>query len=283
MIVKKEVYPMLEIPESHTISRQLEEKIKGKMITQVIANHSPHGFAFFHGDPEEYPDLLTNKKVDGVYPLAGQVEISIEDMSLVFGDGVNVRYYLADQKVPKKHQLYIAFDDESFIACTIQMYGGISAFKKGQNDNPYYLVTKEKPSPLTKEFDREYFQTIVNAIKPNASVKALLATEQRIPGLGNGSLQDILFRAGINPKRKMESLSKEEVDSLFDRTKKTLQEMTEQGGRDTEKDLYGNPGGYQTYMSKKTLSEPCSLCGSDIIRKAYMGGNVYYCPKCQPI
>jgi formamidopyrimidine-DNA glycosylase len=42
------------------------------------------------------------------------------------------------------------------------------------------------------------------------SAKAFLATEQRIPGLGNGVLQDILFTAGIHPKRKMAAISEEE-------------------------------------------------------------------------
>lgn len=274
---------MLEIPESHTIASQLEQTIKGKTIINVIANHSPHGFAFFQGDPENYPDLLINKVVDRIIPLAGQVEISVGAVNLVFSDGINVRYYSSDQEIPKKHQLYIAFHDGSFIVCTVQMYGGMYLFHQGENDNPYYTVTREKPSPLTSEFDQEYFQSIVDEIKPNASVKALLATEQRIPGLGNGTLQDILFRAKLNPKRKVGSLTEEELHRLFASIKTTLREMTEQGGRDTEKDLYGKPGGYQTYMSKKTLNEPCYECGSDIIRKAYLGGNIYYCPKCQPV
>ena len=29
--------------------------------------------------------------------------------------------------------------------------------------------------------------------------------------------------------------------------------------------------------------QPCPACGGSIIREAYMGGNVYFCPNCQPI
>ena len=28
---------------------------------------------------------------------------------------------------------------------------------------------------------------------------------------------------------------------------------------------------------------PCPACGSGLVREAYMGGNIYYCPVCQPI
>ena len=56
-----------------------------------------------------------------------------------------------------------------------------------------------------------------------------------------------------------------------------------QDGRDTQTDLYGNAGGYKTILSAKTWKNPCLRCGSTIIKEAYMGGSVYYCPTCQQI
>jgi formamidopyrimidine-DNA glycosylase len=55
------------------------------------------------------------------------------------------------------------------------------------------------------------------------------------------------------------------------------------GGRDTEKDLFGDYGGYVTKASKNTLGNPCKRCGEPIVKEAYLGGVIYYCPKCQPI
>ena len=121
-------------------------------------------------------------------------------------------------------------------------------------------------------------------VEPNAEErKAFLATEQRIPGLGNGVLQDILFRAGVHPRRRMNTLSVSQVDTLFDAVKTTLAEMTRLGGRDTEKDLFGNPGRYRTLLSRNTVEKPCPVCGAPIEKAAYLGGTVYYCPACQPL
>ena len=78
------------------------------------------------------------------------------------------------------------------------------------------------------------------------SLKAFLATEQRIPGLGNGVLQDILFNAALHPKRKINSLSEGDKDKLFNSVKETLTKMTFEGGRDTERDLFDCSGGYIT-------------------------------------
>jgi len=96
-------------------------------------------------------------------------------------------------------------------------------------------------------------------------------------------LQDILFKSKINPKTKLGSLSKEEKDGLFLNIKQTLKEMAHKGGRDTEKDLFGNPGGYKTLMSGKTWKDPCPVCGGTIEKQAYMGGSVYFCSSCQLI
>jgi len=148
-------------------------------------------------------------------------------------------------------------------------------------DDFYYNVGREKPSPFSGAFDRAYFGGLFEGIKKSLSVKALLATEQRIPGLGNGVLQDILWGARIHPKRKAESLSDAERETLYHATVSTLKEMRDGGGRDTERDLFGKPGGYRTILSSKTLAYPCPACGGGLVREAYMGGNIYFCPGCQ--
>lgn len=274
---------MLEIPESNTIAEQLNQTIKGKTIQKVVVNASPHRFAFYYEDPNEYEGLLVGKTIDYAEAVAGQIEIVVQDARILFGDGVNVRFFKQRELIPAKHQLYIEFNDCSCIVCTVQMYGGLWAFKDGENDNPYYLVAKEKPSPLTEQFDEDYFMDIINHAKATISIKAVLATEQRIPGLGNGVLQDILFRAKLNPKSKLSTLSEKEKRILFQSVKETIMQMAQKGGRDTEKDLFGCNGGYKTVLSNKTLKYPCTICGGEIIRQAYMGGNVYYCPHCQPL
>ncbi len=273
---------MLEIPESRTIAAQLNRTLTGKKIVSAAANASAHRFALYFGDPEDYDELLTGRAVTGAEAFGGMAEITAQDRKILFSDGANVRYFAPGEPLPQKHQLHIAFDDGSSIVCTIQMYGGLWAYPESSNDNPYYIAAKEKPSPLSKQFDESYFAGIVSGAKKTLSVKALLATEQRIPGLGNGVLQDILFCARINPRTKIKSLSDEEISRLYTSIKQTLAEMAAHGGRDTEKDLFGSSGGYKTMLSAKTYAYPCPGCGGGIIRQAYLGGNVYFCPVCQP-
>lgn len=189
---------MLELPEVLTLSKQADDILSGKTITQVFNATKPHKFTFYNGDPLEYGKLLVGK--------------------------------------------------------TIRSSAGYGMFEK--------LFVEAKKS---------------------LSAKALLATEQRIPGVGNGVTQDILFNASIHPKQKVSILPDGKKKKLFVSLKETLQQMTNLGGRDTQLDLYGNRGGYRTILSAQTWKEPCLCCGGAIVKEAYLGGSVYYCPNCQPI
>ena len=196
--------------------------------------------------------------------------------------GIDLRYYENSNKIPLKHQLLIEFDDGSILVASVQMYGAILVFLEGESDNKYYHITREKPSPLNDNFDQLYFNSLRSHDSNMLSVKAYLATQQRIPGLGNGVLQDILLKAGIHPKRKMSTITEKEYVGLFDSVKSILAEMTRLGGRDTEKDLFGMAGGYKTLLSKNTVGKPCDICGTVIEKTAYLGGTIYWCPVCQP-
>lgn len=273
---------MIEIPEAITISAQINQTLKGKRIKDVIANQSPHKFAWFFGEPSEYSSKLRGRVIEKSDPYGGFVELSLGDIKLLLGDGVSLRYFIKGEKLPQKHQLLLRFEDDSALVVSIQMYGGIWCFKDGELENLYYRLAKDKPSPLSDEFNLKYYESIIrDESLQKKSVKFVLATEQRIPGLGNGVLQDILFNAKLHPKRKISTLSNEELENLYHSIKSTLHEMTMNGGRDTEKDLFGYSGGDVTKMSKNTMKEPCKICGGKIIKEAYLGGSIYFCDICQ--
>ncbi len=275
---------MIELPEAVVLAGQLNKKLKGRKILRVIAANSPHKFAWYSGDPKNYEALLKGKFFKKALSAGGMVEINVDDTSIVLSDGVSIKYHSDSNELPKKHQLLIEFDNSAFLTASVQMYGGILCFIEGKSDNKYYLAAKAKPSPVMQKFNEKYFSNMISeACLQNKSAKFLLATEQRIPGLGNGVLQDILLEAKIHPKTKLETLSKEEKNRLFHSIKIVLLEMIEKGGRDTEKDLFGSCGGYITKLSKNTAGKPCPNCGSIIKKENYMGGSIYYCGNCQKL
>jgi len=275
---------MLELPEATTLARQLNETVSGLTIVSAEANHSLHGFAWYEGDPANYGEALRGRVIEGAITRGGRVDLLLDGgLRLSLMDGVNLRLLAADTLRPTKHQLMIELSDGRALTATVQMYGGLMLYPRDADMNFYDAVARQMPSPLTDAFDRTHFGGLLSAAKKTLSAKALLATEQRIPGLGNGCCQDILFIACIHPQSHVGVLSDVQLDGLFDSVKETLATMARLGGRDTEKDLRGQNGGYKTLLSAKTYIDPCPKCGGAIVRKAYLGGNVYFCPSCQPL
>ena len=274
---------MIELPEAAVLAKQINETVVGKKIKNVIAAQTPHKLAWYFGDPQEYKSLLTGKVINGATNYGGQVEITAGKAKLLFSDGVNLRYYNRGAKLQDKHQLLLEFHDGSSLVGWVQMYGGLSAFPEGKNDNKYYLIAREKPSPLSSDFDEDYFMSLFDEGTAKLSLKAFLATEQRIPGLGNGVLQDILFNAKMHPKKRAGTLSAADQQVLFGSIRNTLSEMTAKGGRDTENDLLGEPGAYKIKLSRNTAGQPCPICRTLIKKEAYLGGSIYYCGRCQSI
>jgi len=276
---------MIEIPEAVTLAKQINKTLKGKKITSVVAGEHPHKFAWYFEDPGGYENILKGRTIDEALTQGSFVEIHAKDATILFTEGINLRFIDDPNKMPKKHQLLIQFDDESVLCASVQMYGGLIVFKDNAYENEYYSVAKEKPSPLSDMFNRSYFDEICKIAeeKKKISLKAILATEQRIPGLGNGCLQDVLYNAKLHPKQKFNELSENQKTNLFISIKATLKEMTDMGGRDTEKDLHGNACGYETKVCKLTVNKPCKVCGTLIQKAAYMGGSIYFCPECQKL
>ena len=277
---------MIELPETYVLSEQINKTLVGKTIKSATANAHPHAFAWYTGDPALYNLKLAGKKIASSnpgtgYTCGGNTVMLCEDMLLVMS--TPIKYHAPGEKLPKSHQLLLEFDDSSYMSCTVQMWGAMCCYLIGEDGLPKDFNRNECPDPLTDAFDEAYFYKLWSDAKPTLSAKAFLATEQRIPGLGNGVLQDILFNAGIHPKRKLQAMSGEDKNKLFRSVKSTLKDMRDCGGRDTERDLFGKPGGYKTILSSKTLAYPCRTCGDGLKREAYLGGNIYFCPTCQPL
>lgn len=273
---------MIELPEARTISKDLRKEIMGKQIVDVLGNYTDHKFTFYYDNPNHYKKQLLGKKVTKINDRNYYVEIEIEDYILLLRDGANIRYYDNRFDFPEKSKLLLEFNDGSFINVTTSMYSFISVFKKEVGmDNKYYDIELNGVGALDKEFTFAYFKNLIDTKTLKLSVKAFLATEQRILGIGNGVVQDIMFNSKINPKRKIDTLSEEDISTLYNSVVNTLSGMISLGGRDTERNIYGEKNGYKTILSNNTYKKGCYICHSDIKKEQFLGGSIYYCPYCQ--
>lgn len=85
---------MLEIPESNTIAKQINETVRDKTIRLAAANKTPHKFAWYFGDPGAYNELLAGKQIGMSEALGGVIEIAAGDCRILISDGAALRFMM---------------------------------------------------------------------------------------------------------------------------------------------------------------------------------------------
>ncbi|HOI24304.1 MAG TPA: zinc finger domain-containing protein [Caldisericia bacterium] len=277
---------MFELPETLNISKQINQTLLGKTIQKGSLGNSPHKFVWYNQSHEMFESLSHHKTIATSYVLGSWLMIPLEpSYILVLGEfGGKLLYHPQGSKVPSKYHLLLSFTDGSILTETVQLWGAIELYEKGKElERPY--IKDMKISPNHPAFTLSYFHDLVkeSISHGNKSVKSLLAQDQTIPGIGNSSLQDILFHAGLHPKFPIKALSRNHIDKLYYSLIKTIQSISELGGRSEEVDLFGKAGKYERILSSKTQGKPCPNCNTTIEKIAYLGGSCYFCPHCQKL
>lgn len=275
---------MLEYPEMVILSRQMQQKLQGKIIDDVTLLSSPHKFAFLNHDPGRYQQHLKEQPISGIGMAGNYVFLKLAgDEHLVLGDmGGRILYHESDRTLPAKHQLLLSFSDQTCLTATIQMWGAILLLTTPELTT-HSRIKHFTPSPLDADFTFEHFQQRLDAVPDmeRKSVKYFIISQFGLPGVGNGCLHDILFNARIHPRTPLSALDESRQFALWQSARQTLGQMVEQGGRSVEHDLFDHPGGYAGILNNDHTGQPCPVCGTPIQRITYLGGASFFCPHCQ--
>lgn len=93
---------MIEIPESHTIARQVRESLIGRRITGIFHATHPHKFVWHTGDPQRYGEVLNGRCICSAEGRGAFVDIVLEDdVRLSLSDGVNLRLSSRERLFPR--------------------------------------------------------------------------------------------------------------------------------------------------------------------------------------
>lgn len=274
---------MIELPEAITIARQMNEAIKGKRIKSGTRGNAPHKFAFYSRTPEEYEALLPGLAIGEANDAGTAIVVRLEpDYSVVLGEGgERILLHQDAGTLPKKHQLSLEFDDGTFLTVSVQGWGAALLLHESELATHPHIAPKG-PSPVTDGFTLDHFLGLFDQNDTEArSVKYFIISRPGVWGVGNGYLQDILFRARIHPRRRAVSLTDDERRALYEAIRSTLKEAVELGGRHDEFGIHGDPGGYRRILDSKSAGGPCPRCGTTIEKISFLGGACYFCPKCQ--
>jgi formamidopyrimidine-DNA glycosylase len=118
----------------------------------------------------------------------------------------------------------------------------------------------------------------------NTPMKSALLNQKLLRGVGNIYADEGLFRAGIRPRRRAKSITREELTRLYAAIQKVLEEAIALGGSSVSD--YVDAGGEEGFFQLQHRvygreGEPCLVCKTPIKRVVIAGRSSHYCPKCQ--
>lgn len=276
---------MIELPEAVSLAEQITAQMRGKRIESAIRGNVIHKFAFYSGEPEFYARNLAGKTVGKARADGNMIRIEANPgFVLTLGEGgERIHLHTAEETIPNKCHLLIRFCDDTALSVTIQGWGA-ALLQPADETLKDLRRSSNRVSPLDPTFTREFFEGLFEGLDPkvNKSIKHFVISEPGIWGVGNGYLQDVLFRAGIHPRTSAKELPKARRTALYNALREVISEAANLGGRDTELGLNRLPGEYRPDMDRRAKGAPCPKCGTTVLTEKYMGGSVYYCPACQP-
>jgi formamidopyrimidine-DNA glycosylase len=140
------------------------------------------------------------------------------------------------------------------------------------------------PEPLADDLTLDAFRSLLAMRK--GALKPLLLNQALLAGLGNIYTDEALFRAGLHPQRKANTLTEDEVARLYTAIREVLQQAI--GNRGTTladaryRDAEGRPGhNRESLRVYHRTGEPCPCCGTPIERAVVGGRGTHFCPHCQ--
>jgi endonuclease-8 len=117
---------------------------------------------------------------------------------------------------------------------------------------------------------------------------SLLLDQQFLAGLGNYLRSEILFVAGVFPRRRPADCDETEIRALAEAAVRLPRRSYETGGIVTPQALVEElkargvkKRGYRFWVFGRD-EKPCYECGTLIIRDEMGSRRIYYCPSCQP-
>jgi formamidopyrimidine-DNA glycosylase len=132
------------------------------------------------------------------------------------------------------------------------------------------------------EAGEEQFRALFRGRK--TPIKSALLNQKLLRGVGNIYADESLFRAGIRPRRRAASLTRDQLRKLHRSVQEVLREAIALGGSSISDyvDADGEEGFFQLqHRVYGREAQPCLVCKAAIKRIVLVGRSSHYCPECQ--
>lgn len=266
---------MPELPEVETIRQQLSAEMIGASIIQIEVRVPK----IFVGDPKRvYGDKITRVGRVGKYlfiHLSNGRGLAVH-LKMTGRVVMNVDEYMS---APHTRLVLTMHDRRHIYYWDTRMFG----YWHVENDiAAAEAKVKQKLGPEPWEIsDTELLRKLQ---KTGRSIKEAILDQSLLAGVGNIYANDGLWLAGIDPRRKANTLKLSEVKKLRACVCQVMERGLATGGASDNSyvDAHGKKGTYQNeFLVYGRTGQPCHTCGRAIKRIVVGGRGTWVCDVCQ--
>jgi len=266
---------MPELPEVETIARGLDEHVAGDVIESVWIGSKPEPLK---SPAKQIAKVLEGARINKVKRVGKHIVVDLApagEWVVHLGMTGQMLVATAESDLAKHTHLVAKLSSGRELRFVDpRRFGRLSVHK------PENAFAAQGSEPLGISEDE--FVTLFKGRK--TPTKSALLNQKILSGVGNIYADEALFRAGIRPRRRANSVTRDQLRKLYKAVREVLQEAIKAGGSSVSDyvDADGEEGFFQlqhrVYMR---TGEPCYTCKRPIKRVVIGGRSSHYCARCQ--
>ena len=282
---------MPELPEVETVARGLASRVTGDVIESVWLGDKPEPLK---SPAEEIVNTLESQRIANVRRVGKHIVIDLEPNKLTPARGKVV----AGPTTANPHSQWIVHLGMTgrMLVCSpedeiLKHTHAIARLKSGRElrfIDPRRFgrlsVAHEFASSGSEPLDVPLQQFTKLFRGTNSFIKSALLNQKLLSGVGNIYADESLFRAGIRPRRRASSLTREELRRLHLAMRAVLKKAIKHKGSSIS-DYVGADGEEGFFQLQHRVygreGERCLVCKTPIKRIVITGRSSHYCPHCQ--
>lgn len=175
----------------------------------------------------------------------------------------------SDYTPTKRDHLVLEQADRTLVFSDFRMFGRVQ-FHEGPDAPEWW--TRIAPAILSKAFTVGAVTAFLRR-RAKTAIKPVLLMQERFPGIGNWMADEILWSAGIHPKRPSGSLTPDEINILHRETRRVCREALKYVG----KELHGLPQSW-LFHHRWEKGGVCPKTGVALIREEIGGRTTCWSP-----
>jgi formamidopyrimidine-DNA glycosylase len=283
---------MPELPEVETIARGLQQKVAGDVIESVWLGSKPQTMK---SRPAEIAATLQHARITQVRRMGKHIVFDLERNGVpaptktrrrttapgphsqwIVHLGMTGRMLVCEpsaELAKHTHAIVTLASGRELRFVDPRRFGRLSVASQGDFE-------AGGSEPLEVEKDR--FVALFRGRK--TPIKSALLNQKLLRGVGNIYADESLFRAGLRPRRRVSTITRAQLEKLYEAVQEVLKEAIAMGGSSVSDyvDADGEEGFFQLqHRVYGREGEPCLVCKTPIKRVVIVGRSSHYCPKCQ--